>query len=555
MTKRARTQWGALLCVCVLLSANGCASSHKFVPPRQWPDDRAHVANCPKETDTHILWDGFQRQMIQPGADVFDLSRWFRKLVGASKEAYNTNAFDDVDNSSWFTHRNFAVQLDPDEVYRGPDTVDGPDQTQPWTVIRAKTVGVTPGFTIRDARGDSYVVKLDPPGNNGLNSSTDVIVTKLLYAAGYNVPENYLVTFDPATLRVGENVKFTGADGVKRTMTEEDLAGILAKVELTADGRIQGMASKYIDGKPVGPFLLKGTRADDPNDLIPHEHRRELRGMRVIFAWLGHYDTNVSNFLDGYVEEDGVRYVRHYLIDFGAALGSHPSGPKPADRGTEPYMDPVHMLNKSVELGLVRRPRDNQPPVLFPEVGRFTSDNFHPKSFKFIFPTRAFEYYTPRDAYWGAKIVASFTEPQIRAAVRAAGYHDRAAEDYLVKTLIERRNIICRYWFGRVAPLDHIMLSEHGLSFEDLAISCGIDSSVAEYRYRTLVNGKNASEWQTIEDELTIDSHDLPKFVDSEQQTSVELQVRRAGRWSKSVKVYMEDASGKPAIVGIQRNS
>lgn len=534
----------------------GCSSSHRFVPPPELPDDRTHVPNCPENTDTHILWDGFQRQMVQPGVDLLDFSRWIRKATGSSKEAFNASALDEVVNSSWFTNRNFIEPLRPEEVLAGPNTVDGPDQSQGWTVIRAKTVGVTPGFTIRDTRGDSYVIKLDPPGNNGLNSTTDVIVTKLLYAAGYNVPENYLVTFDPKILKVGEGVKFTGQDGVKRTMTEQDLADILAKVQLTDDGKIQGMASKYIDGKPIGPFLLKGTRPDDPNDIVPHEHRRELRGMRVIFAWLGHYDTNVSNFLDGYTKDDSVNYVRHYLIDFGAALGSHPGGAKPADRGTEPYMDPVHMLNKSLELGLVRRPRDYQEPVVYPEIGRFTSKNFHPKSFKFIFPTRAFEYYTPRDAYWGAKIVASFTESQVRAAVQSANYVDKAAEDYLVNVLMERRDIVCGYWFNRLAPLDHFEMTESGLEFSDLAVSCGLEgAATSSYRFRTCVNGKRTGDWQSIEGSLLIENLSFSQMLSDNDQIALELQVKRERGWSNSVIVYLEKADEVFGIVGIERKS
>jgi hypothetical protein len=68
-------------------------------------------------------------------------------------------------------------------------------------------------------------------------------------------------------------------------------------------------------------------RDDDPNDLIPHEHRRDLRGLRLISAWLNDNDIREGNTLDMYVEEDGRRFLKHYLIDAGSALGSDTTHP------------------------------------------------------------------------------------------------------------------------------------------------------------------------------------------------------------------------------------
>jgi hypothetical protein len=74
------------------------------------------------------------------------------------------------------------------------------------------------------------------------------------------------------------------------------------------------------------------------------------------------------------------------------------------------------------------------------------------------------------DAYWGAKIVASFSNDQIQAAIDAAGYEDPRAQKYLLKTLIERRDKIARYWFGRVAPLDYFHVNHGTLEFRDLEV-------------------------------------------------------------------------------------
>lgn len=70
------------------------------------------------------------------------------------------------------------------------------------------------------------------------------------------------------------------------------------------------------------PLQVYGTRPDDPNDIFPHEHRRELRGLRAFSAWLNHDDSRSVNTLDTLVEVEGRRVLRHHLIDFGSTLGS-----------------------------------------------------------------------------------------------------------------------------------------------------------------------------------------------------------------------------------------
>ena len=84
-----------------------------------------------------------------------------------------------------------------EELVRGPNTIDGPDLTTPWRVFRSKIGGLTPGVQIVDGRGDRYVIKFDPVGIPELSSAAEIIGTKIFYALGYHVPENYIVTVDP----------------------------------------------------------------------------------------------------------------------------------------------------------------------------------------------------------------------------------------------------------------------------------------------------------------------------------------------------------------------
>src|SRR5262249_37251771 len=155
-----------------------------------------------------------------------------------------------------------------------------------------------------------------------LASAADVITSRFFYALGYNVPENYIVSFARQQIAIGRGSTMRNGPGRQRAITEHDIDEMLAKALRSADGTYRAMASRLIPGKPVGPFEYFGVRSDDPNDLVPHEHRRDLRALRTFAAWLGHDDSKALNTLDVLVTEDGVPFIKHYLIDFGASLGS-----------------------------------------------------------------------------------------------------------------------------------------------------------------------------------------------------------------------------------------
>ena len=205
-----------------------------------------------------------------------------------NRRAMSINTVDEVPDSSWFTNRILGnTPLGVDDVVRGPDTGNGPAAGR-WTVASGKSDGITPGFTIRDSVGDLWFIKFDPPKWREMASGAEVIVTKLFHALGYHVPENHITTLTRDNLVIGDRATITAADGGDRRLTGNDVDRLLRMAAQERDGSYRVLGSKGLDGRVIGPFLYAGTRPDDPNDIVPHEHRRELRALRVFAAWTNH---------------------------------------------------------------------------------------------------------------------------------------------------------------------------------------------------------------------------------------------------------------------------
>ena len=305
--------------------------------------------------------------------------------------AQSVNTLGEVLNSAWYINR----KLTHDQIVRGPnDPAGAPDASAQWTVIAAKTEGVTPGFLIRDARGRRYLLKFDPVTNPEMATAADVVTAKLLYALGYYVPENYVVHFSRERLVPGEDTKFTDQFARKRKMTERDITELLLRVPVTESGPNKGMiravASLYVPGQPIGPFKYYGRRKGDSNDFIQHEHRRELRGLHAISAWINHHDARSINTLDTLVEENGVRYVRHYLIDFGSTLGSAATKSKSAREGNVQLFDFRSAAANFASLGLYIRDWELAHYPYYPSAGRIQYSVFDPEQWVPNYPNRAF---------------------------------------------------------------------------------------------------------------------------------------------------------------------
>jgi hypothetical protein len=415
-----------------------------------------------------------------PEVAVFDLSKsyefvneTFGESVRSRGAALNVNTLGEVPDSSWFVNRLGRHDMTIDQIVRGPNQVDGPAPGM-WQVTGRPDSGITPKFTIKDARGDTYLIKLDPERFPELPSSVEIISTKIFHAIGYHVPEDFIVTFDVNRLEVAPGAKIRTNSGERRPISMSDVKEWLAGTPRTTDGEIRALASRYVPGKVVGQFRYTGTRSDDSNDLYPHERRRELRGMRVFAAWLNHDDARSINSIDSYVESDGRHFIRHYLQDFGSNLGSGSTSAQQPRGGYEYLIDRGKTAKGLVSFGLwtrdwtkVRYPDD-------PTLGNIEADFFEPWKWKTEYPQPAFDQMDAADGFWAASIASRFTDDMIRAIVDTGRLSDPAAANYLTDVIIRRRDKVVAYWITGTNPLDAFTVTRtangSSLGFDNAAI-------------------------------------------------------------------------------------
>ncbi len=464
--------------------------------------------------------------------------------------AQGVNTLGEVPDCEWYTNRHYHNPMTIEELVRGAGDENAPDSSGTLTVISAKTEGISPGFTIRDARGRKYFVKFDPKTNPEMATAADVISSKFFHALGYSVPQNYIFMFRREQLVVAPDATFKDSQGKQRPMREKDVTDLLLDVPRHPGSGYRAIASFCLSGTPVGPFRYHGTRKDDPNDIVPHEHRRDLRGLRVFCAWLAHEDAKSLNTLDVLVEGDGIKYLRHCLIDFGATLGSRSIGPKSPLWGNEYLFDFKHAALQMFTLGLhvPRWMTADYPHV--PAVGRYEAEVFDPEKWVPHYRNPAFSNSLPDDAFWAAKQVMAFTDEEIRAIVKTGEYSDPRAEDWIVECLIKRRDKIGRAYFAKVLPLDRFAVTDGRLVFEDLAVKHGFAAS-QDYRVQWFRFNNDTGEETLLAGENTFA---LPRQVkDAATGEYFTIDISSDDK-KKTVTVYVRKESAQIKVVGIDRS-
>jgi len=443
-----------------------------------------------EEREPSEWWDHFWESTFRPLGEFISPATYARLLIGGTP-ALDINAFGQVPDSPWFTNRINRNKITPEQMRRGPDTLSSPPSDGPLEVFAAKSQGVTPGLFARDKNGNAWVIKFDPPAFPEMASGAEVLATKLFHAAGYFVPENYVASFKISRLKLAAKASTRDHYNRKIAFKQHDLDELIAKLNPQPDGTTRALWSRLLPGRPVGPFPMENLRYDDPNDHIPHQHLRSLRGLWVFAAWLNHVDIRHINTLDAFVPDEKnpkVGHVRHYLIDFGTTLGSGGSHPKATKVGYEYRIDWPIIGVRLATLGGYYPYWVAVEKSPFRSIGVFESDVFDPKRWHPTSPNPAFDQATAHDMYWGASILARFTPELIAAAVSTAEFSEEGAADELVRILVERRDKILRYLFEPVLPLEDPRLEGEVLHLTDLAVASGVRARTQSYGWKVYWN-------------------------------------------------------------------
>jgi hypothetical protein len=446
------------------------------IPCRPDPKDPGHRICSPEPYESSFAWDGADNLVFRP------ISKFF--AVDPGHEAANVNSMDEVPDSSWFTNRIGKGEMSIVEVERGfcgSEALDASAADGAWLIDQGKANGFNPGFRIRDAKGVKYMLKGDDQVQPEKATGAAAIAARFYYAAGFWAPCDSVVYLRPSILKLKPGLTVTDNTNTTRPFDDAALAKVLANASHRGE-LVRMMASRWLPGRTIGPFKYEGTRADDPNDVIAHEDRRDLRGARLVAAWLGHFDSREQNSMNTWMSTErdadaSPGHVRHWYLDLGDCFGSEWDSEGLTRRINHAYyLDVPYLAEDFVTFGAIERPWDrarrNPEAPLF---SFFSAKDFDPDLWRGGYPNPAFARMTEHDAAWAARIIARFTPAHVEAAVGVAQFTNPRHASYLVEQLLGRQRRILERYFENLSPVTDVAVEGSStLCAVDLARRAGV---------------------------------------------------------------------------------
>jgi hypothetical protein len=448
--------------------------------------DPHHVACAPEVYVSPLAWDGANQMVFRPLSHAF--------AIAPGREAVNVNAFDEVVDSAWFTNRVGTRPVSIEELSRGacePKLMLDPDKTPDggWLIDKGKSDGATPGFRVSIPGKGKYIFKVDEDMGGDMTpgevvphrerpTAASVVGAAAYSAVGFNTSCEQVIYVKRSIFKLAPGLVAKNNSGVERKFDQAELDRILERTSKRGE-HLRMTASAWLPGHLIGPFQYNGTRADDPNDVIPHDDRRELRGARLLAAWLDHFDSREQNSLDTWIasvpgapDDSSPGFVRHYYLDTSDCLGSEWDWEPISRRLGQSYVfDWSDVGQDFVTLGIPTRPWETverSPEHI--KFGFYNVKDFVPENWKNEYPNAAFSRMTEHDGAWMTRILSHFTPEMVHRLAVMGNFTNPNDTEYMSAMMEGRLEKILERYLLRLSPVTNVRI-EHGdaLCGEDLA--------------------------------------------------------------------------------------
>lgn len=299
-----------------------------------------------------------------------------------------------------------VIWRDPGDISKRNLTF-GPGSAQlapvaPFTFVKEEATGESPKFSVTDARGQTWVVKVGP------EAQAETVATRLVWSVGYFADEAYYL--DRAEIKN------------------------LPKLSRGQEFVDKGSVVRGARFEPKRKEVSRGVNWDW--EVNPFLKTRELDGLKVLMVLLANYDTSLRNnrVLSAKNSDSGELEARYVATDVGASLGKVGGlGGKRSKNTLADYRSSKFILG--VENGFVKFDYDTTPK----KMGMFAS-LFKP-SYKSSQERkeRVMQDIAVENARWIGSLLSELSDEQLRDAFRAANY-DQQTMDGFVSAIRDRIN-------------------------------------------------------------------------------------------------------------------
>jgi hypothetical protein len=145
-----------------------------------------------------------------------------------------------------------------------------------------------------------------------------------------------------------------------------------------------------------------------------------------------------------------------------------------------------------------------------------------------------------------------FTDDMVAALVKSGQYENPGAEDYVIRTLIERRNKVVNYYLTLLPPLDDFRWNSDTLEFKNLGVDSHI-GTINGYKYQWFRLENGSQKLEPAGEAATVSNPSIPVAPTNGEYLMARIEpigVSISG-WNKKVDVYLRRSDR--TVVGIER--